>query len=365
MTNRTKPNAYQRDYVTALGIMALFLLGLLLKNAEVAVDYMRAGLRLCASTVIPSLFPFMVVSEMLVAVGFGKQVGYRLDRFTTRLLGVSGESFSAILLGALCGFPIGAKTAISLYDSGRISRREAERLMTLCNTPSPGFLVSAVGVSLFGNRAFGVFLFFTALFSALAIGLLWQRLSPIVPEEKSSPSPFQLPVNGISAFTRSVSSATASMLSVCACVIFFTSIIGCLSHAANTLGLPSQLEALLFGIFEISSGVSAAAEEASAARLALCGFAIGWSGISVHCQILSLGCDRGISFAPYLFTKLLQGIFCALATLFYGKLLAPTLLDVSASLLLRDSSYNLVFSLSICLCFLVCVLLHFKKRRNG
>lgn len=364
MTDRVKlaKTTPYRNQTTVFSIMAIFLLCLLLKNAEIAVDYMRAGLRLCASTVIPSLFPFMVISELLVASGIGNRLGNILGGATKRMFGVSADAVPAILLGALCGFPVGAKTAISLYDSNRLSRREVERLLTFCNTPSPGFLISAVGVSLFGNRSFGVFLFFAALLFSLLCGGILQRIFPISPPKKlvSTDSCYSPP-----SLTHALSSATASMLSVCACVIFFTSIIGCFSHAVGALGLSQRLEALLFCIFEISSGVSAAAEDVSPARLALCGFAVGWSGISVHFQILSLGAARGISFAPYLLSKGLQGLLLAATAYFYGSHIAPELLDVSASLMLPRNSENIRFPLSVCIFFTICVLLYVKKGRRS
>ena len=360
MTNQAKSAkaTLQRNQATFMGVMALFLLCLLLKNAEIAVDYMRSGLRLCAATVIPSLFPFMVVSELLVSSGIGNRRG----RSTKRFLGVSGEALPAILLGALCGFPVGAKTAIALYDSGRLSGRETERLLAFCNTPSPGFLISAVGVSLFGNRSFGIFLYLAVLSSALVIGFLFQLFSPVPVQETrltaSQPT-------ATTSFSRAIASATSSMLSVCACVVFFTSVIGCLSHATDALCLPSPVEAFLFGIFEISSGVSAAADESAAIRLALCGFAVGWSGISVHCQILSVGSGRGVSFTPYFLSKALQGLLTALAAYVYGKQIAPDLIDCPASLEIAGKPENILFPLAVCLFFCICVLLYSRKKRKS
>ena len=358
MTTHAKPEKAPVPFsqATCMGIMAIFLLCLLLKNAEIAVDHMRAGLRLCASTVIPSLFPFMVVSEWLVSSGIGNRRG----RSARRFLGISGEALPAILLGALCGFPVGAKTAIALYDSGRLSGRETEWLLTFCNTPSPGFLISAVGISMFGCRSFGIFLYVAALGSSLAVGVLFRILRPI-PRQEAIPSSFR-PVTASASFSRGIASATSSMLSVCACVVFFTSVIGCLSHATDALCLPSAVEAFLFGIFEISSGVSAAADEPSAIRLALCGFAVGWSGISVHCQILSVGSGRGISFKPYFLSKVLQGLFCAAAAYVYGKRIAP---DILASSEISGQPKSILFPLVVCLFFCICMLRYGKEKRKN
>lgn len=363
---KTTPRTHDsyRASTALLCLAGVFLLCLLLRNSEVAINYMRTGLRLCASTVIPSLFPFMVISELLVDCGFGQLLGRLPGRPMERLFGISGDAGSALLLGAVCGFPVGAKTAISLYDRGILSKREVERVMAFCNVPSSGFLIGAVGVSMYGDRRFGIFLFFTALLSALVIGLAIRILFPL-PKEAPVERPhshLRLPRIDVTVFTRAISSATASILSVCACVLFFTAVIGCLSSALYTAEVPRSLEALLFCLFEISSGVSAAASlDSSVISATICGFAIGWSGISVHCQILSLGGDRGISFRPYFLAKISQGLLCAAASFFYAKRFSLSMSSVSQGFAEIPVTARLSYTLPFCLVFLICTMLYCKK----
>lgn len=351
---------------TALFCLAsIFLLCMLLRNSQIAIEYMKTGLRLCAFTVIPSLFPFMVLAELLVACGFGELLGAVLGKPAETFFGIPKEASSALLLGIICGFPIGAKAAISLYDRGILSKREVERVMIFCNIPSSGFLISAVGVSLYADHRFGIFLFLSTLLSSLAMGLLTRLLLPHAapPSEDRLPSSIHIPAINVSAFTRAISSATASMLSVCACVLFFTSIGGCVAYMLRSLSTSPLLEAILFCLLEISSGVRGAASlNVSAISTALCGFAVGWSGISVHFQILALGCDRGISFAPYLLSKLCQGLLCALLAFLYGILIAP---EVRASQILFSvpTPKRQLYIASVCILFLICAV-HYCKRRG-
>ena len=344
--------------------MSIFSLTMILKNSEIAIEYMQIGLRLCAVSVIPSLFPFMVVSELLVACGFGKFLGRYLGKPFRSLFGISPAGSSAVLLGAVCGFPIGAKTAVSLYDRGMISRDETEKLLTFCNIPSSGFLISAVGVSLFSNRQFGIFLYLSALISSLLIGVLGKRRRTMGSTDLPA-SPFLSEVLSVSTFTSAVSSATASMLSVCSYVVFFSSIIGCLSHLLRGPSIPDFLEALLFGVFEISSGVSAASILTDpAVGAVICGFIIGWSGISVHFQILSLCGNRGISFFPYFVSKLFQGILCGVAAWVYVKLASPRLFSGAQSTWLsHPSSMSEQYTLVICLLFLFCIILRYGRKK--
>lgn len=361
--SRKKPSVFPRT-PALFCFFFVFLLAMILRNAQIAAHYMREGLFLCARTVIPSLFPFMVISELLVRCGAGHAAGRILGAPVRALFGLSRAASAPLLLGSLCGFPVGAKVALSLYDRGELSREETTRLLAFCNVPSSGFLIGAVGVSLYGNRRFGVFLFFTALAASLLCGLLFRILRPLKKETISIVSAsYSIPQIGVSTFTKAISEATASMLSVCACVVFFSSVVGCLSYLLTACSVPAFFRALLFGVCEISSGVNAAAALPSTPLgAALCGFSVGWSGLSVHLQILSLGSGRGISPSPYLLAKALQGLLCGLSAFAYATLAEPLFPPPQSAVSLVPEEPAILYTTAVCLCFLLCVSLRYKRR---
>ena len=125
--------------------MVCFAFALFFRNSQIALDYIKNGLLLCANTIIPSLFPFMVLSEIAISAGIGDLLAKYLRAPMSRLFGISGEGACAFLLGILCGFPVGAKSAVSLYDKGKISKQECEKLLSICNIPSMSFVVNIVG----------------------------------------------------------------------------------------------------------------------------------------------------------------------------------------------------------------------------
>ena len=295
------------------GAFALFCLLLILKNAEIAVEYMHRGLLLCARTVIPSLFPFMILSELIVSGGLGGRLLKILTLPLRFLFGVSAAGGCAILLGLLCGFPIGARCAVRSLERGEISRAEAERVISLSCVPSSAFLISAVGVSLWGNRRFGLALYATVLASTILTGILFNLLDKRLPLPKATSRGSAPPLRGSKLFTEAVRASTWSMLTVCAYVVFFSTLVGTLSLSLGRLDLSADVTALLFCIFELSGGVSSASALGNAMSAAvLCAFAAGWSGLSVHCQLLSVCDGYGISARSYFLAKLLQAILCAL-----------------------------------------------------
>ena len=66
---------------------------------------------------VPALFPFLAVSSLLVSLGFGEWVSPHLAGVMGPLFRLPGQASSALLLGLVGGYPIGAKTAADLYLS--------------------------------------------------------------------------------------------------------------------------------------------------------------------------------------------------------------------------------------------------------
>lgn len=292
-------------------LLSTFCFLLILRNSEAAIQYMGHGLTLCAKTVIPSLFPFMVISELLVKSGAGEAFGRIFSRLMRRVFGLSGAGVSAVILGSMCGFPMGARTAVSLYDANLISKSECEHLLTFTNNPSSAFLITAVGVSLFGSKQLGTMLYAVVLGSSFLVGFL----SRFFIRGKGKPAahphyPSGLHVGGADMFTSAVSNAANAMLTVCAYVIFFSALTGALGSMIADYGhLGETAYPLLCGFLELTSGISEAAGHSSVEMALILAAALaGWSGLSVHCQVLSLCGGRGISFKPYLLAKVAQSV---------------------------------------------------------
>ncbi len=341
---------------TALfGALSLLVFFLMLNFSDIAIEYMKKGLQLCAKTVIPSLFPFMVISELIVGSG----VGIRLTRILAKpmrcIFGVSEAGASAFMLGAVCGFPLGAKTAVSMYDKGVISKQEITRLMTFCNNPGSAFIISAVGVSLFGSQAVGILIYVCVILSALLIGAMGNLFFKKLPDVSPSRCEICNSVE-IGTFTSAIQSSASSMLTVCAYVAFFSSFVGCIGAIFSRLGLPKYITANVFGLFELSSGVGMAAESANRFfAIVLCSAFAGWSGISVHCQIMAICAGRGISFKPYFIAKAAQAILCATMTAIALKFVFPSQNKALAEVFMPRDNLSASYGGALaCIAFFLC-----------
>lgn len=329
---------------------------LLLICSDIAIEYMKKGLKLCSTTVIPSLFPFMVISELIVSSGLGRIIGKALMKPARVLLGVSEGVACAFILGAVCGFPIGARSVSSLLDCGEIDSREASSAMMFCNNPGSAFVISAVGTSLFGSARLGVMLYVCTLLSAVIVGriggLIMRAGSCEKKRETKSAPPLARQESGAELFTTAIKSSAISMLTVCALVAFFSALVGCVGDLLGRLGASENLTAAIFCFFELSSGVSAAAEMTSSppSAILLTAAALGWSGLSVHFQVMTVSSGRGISYKPYFLAKLAQGIVSATLAALSLKFL-PFSEDVFKEISLNSPSKSYTNAAFVCLIF--------------
>ena len=302
--------------------MVCFAFALFFRNSHLALDYIKKGLLLCANTIIPSLFPFMVLSEIAISAGIGDVIGKYLKRPMSRLFGVSGSGACAFLLGILCGFPVGAKSAVTLYDNGKISKQECEKLIAFCNIPSISFIVNVVGGTALGSSKLGWMFWVSVVISSLIIGMInnlfckkKDKKINIEFEENVSENKFCA-----GSFVRAIESSAKSTLIICAYVIFFSSLMGTIKAPLEFFCVPELLRVIICGFLEMTTGTAECITVQSLPLRALfCAFFVGWSGLSVHFQIFSICEGRNLHFKNYLSMKLLQGLICvAIVSLFFG-----------------------------------------------
>lgn len=316
-----------RDGCIGAGLL-LAAIALILWPAQTS-QAVREGLELCGNVIIPALFPFFLLSSLVVELGLSRYLGRALAPVMAPLFRVNGNCAAALALGAVGGYPVGARTAIQLYQNGQCSKTEAERLLAFCNNCGPAFILGVVGSGVFGDRRAGLLLYSAHLLASLLVGLLFRFYKPgeRPSRNRSESAQFQT-VRFSAAFTHAVSGSLQSCINISAFILCFSVILrllalsGLLGAGASLLsGLLSPFgldriwaQRLITGLLELSSGVSSLADGSAAGRLSMAAFMLGWAGVSVHCQVLIFLGDSGLSMGTYMVGKLLHGGFSALIT---------------------------------------------------
>lgn len=287
--------------------IALPLAGLLL-SPDTSAQACRDALSLCAQTVIPSLFPFFVLSSLLVSSGGADAFSALLGDLMCPLFGISGAGASALTLGLLGGYPVGARTVAELYDAGTLKKSEAERLLGFCNNAGPGFILGICGGAVLHSSRAGLYLYLVHAASALLTGILLCRDLPRgAIYRKTTQSVGVAPFASL--FSAAVRGALAGIGNVCAFVVLFLVLLRLLVAMLPAAVSTSALYPLLLGFVEMTNGVTALS--ATCGGFVGCAVLLAWGGLSVHAQTLSVLDGTSLSTRYYWRGKMMQAALSA------------------------------------------------------
>lgn len=300
-----------KNHPTFPGILAAVGMLALILDSEASLAGAAEGVDLCIRTVIPSLFPFFILSGILVREWTGRTVLFL--RPLGRLLGMPAGSESVLITGFLGGYPVGAKAVRDAWVNGSLSEKDANRLLSFCSNAGPAFLFGMAS-PMFADSMAGWMLWGIQIASALFVGILFRK----DPDTAGSmPVP---PKGGLSDSLQNAVSVTAQ---VCGWVICFR-ILTTFANRWVLWLLPQWFRVFFTGFLELANGcLSLSAVEKETVRFLLCSAMLSWGGLCVAMQTAAV--TRGLKLSCYLTGKLLQTGFSLLLSLCYQGLVSPLL----------------------------------------
>ena len=300
----------------------------------------KSGLSLWANSVVPSLFPFFVATELLQYTNLIDYLGVFLNNCMKPLFNVRGEGSFAFIMGIISGYPIGAKIASSFRRNNICSKEECERLLSFTNNSGPLFIIGTVGILMFKNTTIGVLLFITHILACISVGIIfrfWKRngnSKPYVDTKNYTVSNSKEAVNFSNlgeVLANSITSSISTIFLIGGFVVIFSSIISIfnasgiveiIKHVFTPLADhfnidPNFISSLFTGFLEITNGISSISNIACkklSINIILTAFLLGFGGISVLLQVLSITSKTDLSIKPYIFGKLLHGFLAGFYT---------------------------------------------------
>ncbi len=332
----------KRNFISLLFL--LFTISILIfSNSNLTA--VKSGISLWATSVVPSLFPFFVATELLMHTNIVYHIGNILNRFMKPLFNIRGEGAFAFIMGIISGYPIGAKIATNFRNNNICTKEEAERLLSFTNNSGPLFIIGSVGILLYRNTMIGLLLFITHLLSSLTVGIIFRFWKKTKPSNSYSSTIKSLPNNKTQVslsnlgeiLSESIVSSIKSILIIGGFVVIFSSIISILKSSGithiieiiatpffNFIHIPSSfIEPLFTGFFEITNGISVISNiscKKLTINILITAFLLGFGGISILLQVLSITSKSDLSIKPYIYGKLLHGIIAVIYTFIFINL---------------------------------------------
>ncbi|WP_151737181.1 sporulation integral membrane protein YlbJ [Paenibacillus tengchongensis] len=307
------------------------------------------GLSIWWDVLFPSLFPFFVISELMLGFGVVHLLGALLDPLMRPLFNIPGTGGFVAAMGYVSGYPVGARLTAKLREQGMISRVEGERLVAATTSSDPIFLLGAVSVGFFRDASLGLTLALAHYGGGLIVGLLMafhgrrddaeekakgQQQSAVSAEGGRLRTALRAMAEARAKDGRSlgellrgaVQSSLQLIIVVGGLVVFFnvlmellartgilTVLFGGIAQVLPLAGIPPELSAALgSGLFEVTIGARSAGGAALSIPLeykaAAAAFILSWGGLSVHAQVASILNGTGLRYWPFLAARLVHAL---------------------------------------------------------
>lgn len=277
-----------KKYADLIKLFAgIWIVWFLIKDFAVIRNEVISVLKLWSGTLIPSLFPYLVLSGFLTSSEALAPVNKLLFPLR-KLFKLSSGGMKIYVCSLFCGYPSGAVCTSELYKSGSISANEAERLICFTNNASPLFLITAVGESILGSAGDGFAIYVIQIISASVIAFSLTFFS----ERKNTKHNFSNDgtTNGGKSFCDCCQSSVNAILMIGGYAVISTVLatIVILTVKQFFPGYNDGANGIIYGIFEISSALFKLSKINSSDIFPILCALVSWSGLSVILQIKSV-----------------------------------------------------------------------------
>lgn len=286
-------------------ISSIIILLELLLNKTLIFNTISYSLNIWVASIIPSLFPFFIISDILISYNITNYIPKFIKKIFTKLFNTNDNIITIFFLSLLSGFPSNARNTRKLYDLNLITLEEANYALMFTHFSNPLFILGTVSVFFLKNEKYGIIILISHYLSNILVGLLFRnkhskpKNNYTIPNKKSQNFPKVL--------TSSIKSTIDTLLLILGtltCFLILSSII------ISRLNLNSYNASLLKGLLEITMGLKSLSllNINDIYKVVISTIFISFGGLSIHMQVLSQLIDTKISYKHFFIGRIYQTI---------------------------------------------------------
>ncbi len=290
-------------------IIVLMLILEILSNSSSVLLTVENGFKIWLHNVFPSLFPFFVLSDILINYGFVDIINKYFKKVMNKLFKISGNASFILVMSIISGFPSNSKYTKELLDKGLIDINEANKILMFSHFSNPLFILGTLAVIYLKNYKVGLLVLVIHYLSNVIIGFIFRNYNPITldKKKKSLKEIFDKKNNfGLilsHAIVKSIDTLLLILGTITICLVF-TNIV------TQVFNGNLKLTFLVNSLLEMTQGLNYVSMTSLTLKLkaVLSVMILSFGGISVHMQVMSILSDYDIKYLPYLLSRLLHAL---------------------------------------------------------
>lgn len=280
------------------------------------MDAVTFSISIWKDNLLPSLFPFFIISELLIHYGFIELLSDSLYKIMNRLFHLPGEASFVIIGSLISGFPSSSKYINELLEKEKISIKDAEYLLKFNHFSNPLFVIGTIGVLLLNNRKMGLLILLVHIISNFLIAIIFRPKESINSYNTTS---FFSGINKmnkkridnnssfVTILTNSIFKTFKTLLLLLGIITFFLIINTLIKQILPTSELISSI---ISGLLEMTGGIRnvSSLNIPINIKASIITFFISFGGFSIHMQVMSILSNTKVRYFPYFISRLLHGI---------------------------------------------------------
>ena len=298
----------------------LLFISYILTAPKDAVNAASVGLVLWYTRVLPTLLPFVILSNILMGRS-SRSATIRmqyLNKITaplvSRLIPVSDNGAFVLLSGFLFGFPIGSKNCAALLASGKITRREADVLFIITNNISPVFVTSFILYTQLKLSHLSAVTLLILYFPALLLGSILLSADARRTKGRTAFHAQKQPASGSQMNFKIIDTGIMDGFETLTRLGGYIMLFSMIASLLQKLPIPHILTLILTGMVEITNGIAMLPDSGlpKSTQYVLAVVYTAFGGLSGIAQTSSMIRDTPLSIKRYCIAKLLLAACCGL-----------------------------------------------------
>lgn len=289
---------YSNNIIVFLSFIILILIIL---NKTLVSDTIISSFYIWFNTMLPSMFPIFILSDILITYNFTDCLPKRLINYLSKLFNISNNAVFVFLLSMVSGFPVNAIIIKNSYDKKMLSKKECEHLLYFTHFSNPLFILNTVGIFYLRNNTYGIIILISHILSNIIIALLLRN--------RNYPTTNYISLNNNcqsfgSVLSNSINKAISSLLMIAGTVALFLILSTLLTHIFH---LNTYLSTFVQGILEMTMGLSNLSKLNidNLYKVILSTSLLSFGGLSIHLQVYS-SIDNSFSYRNYFIGRIYQ-----------------------------------------------------------
>jgi sporulation integral membrane protein YlbJ len=315
-----------KKFVSVMIMIFLFFIGFeILTESESILTSVNFSLNIFKNNIFPSLFPFFVLSDILIKCGIPEFMGNLFKNLMNKMFKISGITAFIFFMSIISGNPTNAKYTRELYLEGKINKYEATKILCFTCFSNPLFILGTVSILFLNNKDVGVLILLCHYLGNLIIGFCMRNYHPSKKENNKTSLKEAIEMMHNKRISNNKSFGSIITNSIISSVNTLLLILGVITVSLVlttildlNINLNSTFQSVLNGFVEMTQGLKYISLEAIPLKLkcVLTVMILSFGGLSVHMQVMSILSDTDIKYLPFLCARICHSVISSLLMYF-------------------------------------------------